>query len=929
MNMLSPSLGIGLGPTMRPLQAGGEVPLNIYTTDNANEVVQASPAGSHFIFEAGVHRLPETIAPREGDTFTGEPGAVISGAKVLTGWTQDGDVWYVTGQTQGANPNNYSSSCETGWGRCGYLEDLFIDDVRMRHAEELEDVEPGRWFFDYDADRIYIGDDPDGHTIETSTILHAFNSDNDDVTIKGLTIEKFASPAQRGAIWSSKWGDPSYTHGENWLIENNIVRLNHGQGISTGHGAIVRGNKILDNGQMGLGSSGGGTSGSILVENNEIAFSNGNHYQAGWEAGGMKLIRSDGAIIRNNYSHHNRGPGLWTDIDNINTLYEDNIVEDNLGMGIFHEISYDAVIRNNVVRRNGFDAPTWYSWGYNSGILISNSPNVEVHDNVVEYNRNGITAVDQNRGTGAYGDYIVKDANIHDNYVLMQYNEDVQGGSGMGHRSFTGIVRDHTHDPFDDGNVFSDNVYRVPGSTGSSWFNWANDSRNWTAWKGYGHDVDGSLEQLIQARVPGGNNSYVVTNATPFSEAFTDYEFRFRAVLQDAAWQVVLSTRWQDSGTDAWIGLNGSKYWRVSIGGKTNIDFDMGAWNIWGTPVTLRFLKEGTSLSLYYRTDERADWTFFGTKTVSAGAHNTTNKVAYLGADYTNGGDGLSNGSIYYAQMWTNGNEWTGDLVLDFDPSKHAEDDEDTSWTAPTTGETWTIGAAAWLSALTPPPPLNRTNVFAEYWLDDGSGQYANDTSGNAYHLRLGSSDSDTSYDPDWVSSGLRFEHQDFAHLGSVPSISGSMFIEIVAKVDSVTSKENTFVEFWDTDGEGSGRMLICGSGNLRFTGTTSANWSNYFVDSGGGHITANTWFHAIAEYQGTGAIRIWINGELANSGNWSSSGSATPSGGTFRLSTDAGWGPALIGNMAYAAVYTRAIVDNAEAANRYAYLMEELSDRF
>ena len=41
--------------------------------------------------------------------------------------------------------------------------------------------------------------------------------------------------------------------------------------------------------------------------------------------------------------------GIWLDIDNIDIVIEDNLVEDNYRCGIFYEISYDAVIRDNTV----------------------------------------------------------------------------------------------------------------------------------------------------------------------------------------------------------------------------------------------------------------------------------------------------------------------------------------------------------------------------------------------------------------------------------------------------------------------------------------------------------------------------------------------------------------------------------------------------
>ena len=77
-----------------------------------------------------------------------------------------------------------------------------------------------------------------------------------------------------------------------------------------------------------------------------------------------------------------------------------NRVEDNVRMGILHEISYAIVIRNNTVRRNGFGLSSWV-WG--AGIVISSSSNAEVYGNIVEDNAGGIVGVQQNRGSGAHG----------------------------------------------------------------------------------------------------------------------------------------------------------------------------------------------------------------------------------------------------------------------------------------------------------------------------------------------------------------------------------------------------------------------------------------------------------------------------------------------------------------------------------------------
>ena len=50
--------------------------------------------------------------------------------------------------------------------------------------------------------------------------------------------------------------------------------------------------------------------------------------------------------------HDNKGTGLWADTNNNNFLFEGNWIEDNDGQAIFWETSYNAAIRNNVMRHN-------------------------------------------------------------------------------------------------------------------------------------------------------------------------------------------------------------------------------------------------------------------------------------------------------------------------------------------------------------------------------------------------------------------------------------------------------------------------------------------------------------------------------------------------------------------------------------------------
>ena len=105
-------------------------------------------------------------------------------------------------------------------------------------------------------------------------------------------------------------------------------------------------------------------------------------------------------------------------IDNIETLYEGNKVFLNGYDGIKHEISYDAILRHNLVAANGKSKDDWL-WG--AQILIQNSSNVQVYRNLVEVAAdfgNGIGIVYQDRGEGAHGPwYAIRNA-VYDNTII-------------------------------------------------------------------------------------------------------------------------------------------------------------------------------------------------------------------------------------------------------------------------------------------------------------------------------------------------------------------------------------------------------------------------------------------------------------------------------------------------------------------------------
>ena len=299
---------------------------------------------------------------------------------------------------------------------------------------------------------------------ESGTILSgedrvefAFRSGASNVTIQNLTIEKYANKAQSGVVAGG---------GKAWRIVNNEIRYNWGGGVTLNDRYQLIGNNIHHNRQIGI--KGSGT--DVLIDGNEIAFNNyRGDYDPEWEAGGTKFLKTVNLVVRGNYVHDNRGPGLWTDYDNYNTLYENNVVEDNDGNGIFHEVSYDAIIRNNKVRRNN-----------KSQIRITSSANMEIYGNVVVATggSSGIYGADSSRGSGSRGVFKIENLWVHNNTIVMD-----SGFTGLRDNKGSGAV-------WSNNNRFDRNTYTTNAAKP---FFWMNKSRTPQEWTSYGQDTNSTI----------------------------------------------------------------------------------------------------------------------------------------------------------------------------------------------------------------------------------------------------------------------------------------------------------------------------------------------------------------------------------------------------------------------------------------------------
>jgi parallel beta-helix repeat protein len=462
-----PAANIKLGPTgpsTAPMCEGVPIPVG---TD-PQQVIDANPTAKTFCFAKGLHRITHSLHPEAGITLASSEGAVLSGSVLLAGWQPDQERWVVRGalppayKLKGKCEDEKTNPCQPG-------EQVFLAGKHLTRVMSLDQLKPGTFFGDYKTNAVYLADDPAGKDVELSRTQTAIEAAAPDVTITGLTIEHFASKPQGGALQV----------GPGWKVSANEVRWNHAVGIMVidGDRAVVSGNTVADNGQLGIGqysSEGVKLTGNLVTRNNTDGF-----WIADWESGGIKSTRSSGEVSGNDIVA-NRGIGMWSDIAEFDRRITGNRIRDNAADGIRYEISYQATIEKNVVEGNGFgtgrgSGPSLWDGG---GINVNTSSGVTVAGNLIKGNRNGIAIQSRTRGDGPRGKYVLKDIVIEANQVVM----DAQTAS-------TGVV-ENKDSPAGDGAIrFSRNSYLI-GDKQAERFAYRGRTMTWSQWQAAGFDQD-------------------------------------------------------------------------------------------------------------------------------------------------------------------------------------------------------------------------------------------------------------------------------------------------------------------------------------------------------------------------------------------------------------------------------------------------------
>ena len=291
-------------------------------------------------------------------TLKPAPGAAvtISGADVLTGWTQVGSsgVYQYTGWTNYFSPGN-----GTGPATSLPRDQLFVNGAYLQEVTSQAAVAPGTFYINPTSQTIYVqlggNANPNAGTVEctaTSSPLLSSNGYSNE-TIQGLNFVDCANNPQMASA------AVQITGGSNNVVNGISVKYAAGAGLGvSGTNTQVLNSSFNYNGEEGIAASGAA---NLLVQNSTTCYNNtlpGKQFSTGWEAGGIKCASgATNTVINGLISVGNIGCGIWFDMASQNATIKNCLVNQN-GDGIGYEISYGGQIYNNLVANNRFSRDT-------------------------------------------------------------------------------------------------------------------------------------------------------------------------------------------------------------------------------------------------------------------------------------------------------------------------------------------------------------------------------------------------------------------------------------------------------------------------------------------------------------------------------------------------------------------------------------------
>lgn len=343
------------------------------------KAIASAPNGATIVFLDGTYRNVSAKINKKL-TLQAAPGTnpLLKGSEIVQGWVADGGTWRKDGWNYSFPQNMKGVYIDNQYPLAGKRDMVYVNGESLKQVGSRANVKPGTFYVDAGSNKLYIGSNPTGKTVEATTKEEAFTLSSgrrgnaDGTVIRGMGFAHFAENAV------------SITNTDNVILENNTFVWNglRGAHFRLSTNGVVRGNTFSFNGMHGIR---GGLAHRILVDNNTFSYNNFEHFRKDYTGAGMKVVFTEGGVWRNNLFEHNVGNGIWADASTYNSKIENNTIRNNEQIGVMLEISHKAIVSGNKISNSP------------CGIMIADTSSVQVYNNTLSANKKNILVKDSPR----------------------------------------------------------------------------------------------------------------------------------------------------------------------------------------------------------------------------------------------------------------------------------------------------------------------------------------------------------------------------------------------------------------------------------------------------------------------------------------------------------------------------------------------------
>lgn len=330
---------------------------------SVKKAIAIAPSGKTIVFKNGIYRNGD-ININKKLTLQAYPHATpwLKGSVVVGGWVREGNKWRKDGWNYSFRPLS-SEVIDPKYPMARYLDMVYVNGVALKQVGSKAQVGPGKFYVDNARNKLYIGNNPAGKTVEGTAMKRAFalSGKGSSTIIRGLGFANFAEQA-------------ILVMADRVTLENNTSVWNGKSGINlTGaKNAVLRGNNIGYNAMAGIHAN---YANSLLLENNSISYNNIEQFRTNWSAAGIKITRTTGLTLRNNVFDNNLSTALWMDISVYKSTVVGNTIKNNKSIGVQHELSHLGTVTGNMIANNG------------AGLFVGDSSSIQARNNRIVNNR--------------------------------------------------------------------------------------------------------------------------------------------------------------------------------------------------------------------------------------------------------------------------------------------------------------------------------------------------------------------------------------------------------------------------------------------------------------------------------------------------------------------------------------------------------------